>query len=277
MTTPELCKKMSVRISKKKLALLAFCALFLCVSLVQAAGRTGKTASYVTADKWLVVPQKCATLILLRSSELMFVQLLCIQAVLVATTTAEAVGRYRSRRWLRAVLDSHLTGALTPLSRFLLSSLYFPFPIYSCGRHVWKPLTITKKVTLIRTTAVAVNQKARPALAVRQAEPEVAPDDSMTIETNQDDKVVANFGENQLFARHLCPACPTGAKVLANKGKNNGNSNVVFCCPRQQTKTVTRTVKTIVKTQFRTKTKTTAPVSDIACSLVQAGNGRSIR
>lgn len=57
--------------------------------------------------------------------------------------------------------------------------------------------------------------------------------------------------DHQLFARHLCPSCPSGVKL--SSGKNN-NGNNQYCC-HYRTATVIATKK-ITKTQFTRATRT---------------------
>ncbi|KAI9024848.1 hypothetical protein DFJ74DRAFT_756042, partial [Hyaloraphidium curvatum] len=65
---------------------------------------------------------------------------------------------------------------------------------------------------------------------------------------------------HELFARNLCPACPTG--INPRLGTNNNGGSVNLCCPRStrfttRTKTTTRIKTTTVKTATRTVTTTT--------------------
>lgn len=71
-----------------------------------------------------------------------------------------------------------------------------------------------------------------------------------------DDIAIDSQVSGQLFARHLCPVCPRGAKVAAAGGKHN--SGYSYCCkPRR---TITSTIKKTL-TKKRTLTVTKAPVS----------------
>lgn len=59
---------------------------------------------------------------------------------------------------------------------------------------------------------------------------------------------------SSLFARHVCPRCPIGAKM----GKNNGGAKY-YCCPARKTVT-----KSAVLTLRSTRTITKAPVSNFS-------------
>lgn len=72
-----------------------------------------------------------------------------------------------------------------------------------------------------------------------------------------------------LFARHLCPRCPTGVSVRP-ASILQGTNKVTFCCPNRKvvTKTVTRKVvrprtvfRTVTKTRTRTSTLGGKPVT----------------
>jgi hypothetical protein len=50
------------------------------------------------------------------------------------------------------------------------------------------------------------------------------------VETEQRSTGAMDRTGHGLFARHLCPACPTAAKALGKS--NGGGANVAYCCPK---------------------------------------------
>lgn len=129
----------------------------------------------------------------------------------------------------------------------------------SCGRHPAKPRTVTKRLTktkLITRTATATGTAAkgrRHELADREAD--VIAEEPKLFDDNNEAVEISERPVSALFARHLCPTCPKGVTVLnKSKGKNNGGSGAIYCCPQPVTKTVSRIVKTLTKTVMKTVT-----------------------
>lgn len=98
--------------------------------------------------------------------------------------------------------------------------------------------TKTRRVT--RTVTAATTTRATPALHKLQSEQAVSPK-------------VAVLEENAVLGqeRNLCPVCPTGAQVSA-VGKTNGAMS--YCCPKRETKTVTKIVRTVTSIIRKTVT-----------------------
>lgn len=77
-------------------------------------------------------------------------------------------------------------------------------------------------------------------------------------------------GSHALFARHLCPVCPKGSKVLPSGTKNNGGGNYKFCCAARKTTTIIVN-KTLTKRKTVIRTVTAARVG---CCHKKSGLGR---
>lgn len=89
------------------------------------------------------------------------------------------------------------------------------------------------------------------------------------------ESVIDTDESHSLFARHLCPVCPKGAKVApAGSGKNNGGG-YNYCCAARKTVTVTIN-KTLTKRKTTTKTVTAARVSYVLGFELLAIVGRPI-
>lgn len=124
-------------------------------------------------------------------------------------------------------------------------------------KSVWKA---TKTVTKTHT-ATGKNKSAKRF---------VANDEPVALDQSPDE-AAEEQSEHELFARHLCSVCPASVKL--SKGKNNGGSAAVYCCPRRRTVTKTRAQ---TKTILKTKTVTAKPKATIQGTLFYDNNKNGV-
>lgn len=117
------------------------------------------------------------------------------------------------------------------------------------------PIKRTKTVKRTRTKLVTVTAKKVGRRLFNEPNLD-QPEHIESDETEEEDTIeeVSSPMVYGLEARHLCPACPAGSKLVAAKN----NNKISYCCPARKTVMVS-------KTRFVTKTKTVTqaiPVSD---------------
>lgn len=119
----------------------------------------------------------------------------------------------------------------------------------------------TKTVTVIKTVTSKKKLAARKDSSENYDHP--SPVSEVAQDTDLLDSAASAGPLHSLFARHLCPVCPSGVSILpatkaaaAGAKKNAGSFN--YCCPKR--KTLTKTIKKTL-TKRKTRTTTVAPVS----------------
>jgi len=160
-------------------------------------------------------------------------------------------------------------------------SFFFVFQASSCCCAPRDKFPVTRTIKRTRTrTKVVIRRKTvtrsvvvnRRSVAEMPVEPiETEPIEIEPIEIDSPVTVNDQDADHGLFARNLCPRCPSGRVVLPAHGKTSGGGEYSYCCPARSTRTIKRTTWR-TKTIRRTKTviKTVKSVGLCAAPLVKS-------
>ncbi|KAI9024794.1 hypothetical protein DFJ74DRAFT_642810 [Hyaloraphidium curvatum] len=112
-----------------------------------------------------------------------------------------------------------------------------------------------KYKTLTATRTVTVRRRVRALAAREDAESGAGDLVAAAADLDHGERAALRALEpRELVPNHLCPICPTGARLLPKANANGGTGNAAWCCTKRRTVTSTKRV-----TRTRTVTSSKAP------------------